>query len=93
MSKQILDKYAIPNKLTKEPYGTVYRVLTGDSEKRYYIQISSEENLPHWESLGDFFETTFEEFIHQDDFLQDCLRIHKYKLLKDFNNVGDLLKE
>lgn len=71
----INDRYAVPNKLVSADFGTISRVFKEDNTEELYIQVSLDPELPRWEKLGDMFEKAFADFLHQDEFVEDCLKL------------------
>lgn len=88
----IVDKYAAPNRLVSAPLATICRVFLDSGDSRLYIQLSPDENMPLWTPLGQFFEDTFEHFVDQEEFIQDCLKIYNYKELQTFLSFSKKLK-
>ena len=86
-------KYAVPTKFMTAPYGTICRVMKDDNELELYIQISPEESIPMWEKLGNLFEKAFEDFLVNDEFVQDCLRLYKVKEISSFSSINKIIKE
>lgn len=93
MAKIILDKYAVPNQFVHEPFGTVYQVFKDDKTPELYIQLSHDINFPRWEPMGAMLEKAFADFIDNDDFVQDCLKLYLYKESQTFLNLSRYIKD
>lgn len=85
--KIALQRYCPPTKLDVAPFGTIYHVMVdSDIPQHLYIQVSEDETAPQWERMGVFLEKVFEEFLNDDTFVDECLRLFKH------NKNAQLLK-
>lgn len=93
MTRKITDKYAAPNAFVSAPQGTICRVFDDSGDTQLYIQLGKEEQIPRWATLGQFFEVAFENFVDNDEFIQDCMKIYQYKELHAFHNIAKKIKQ
>ena len=69
-----LIKYVPPTKMDLAPFGTLYHVfIENGSPHDIYIQLSNDEPLPHWESIGSFLTQVFHKDIADQTFIDTCL--------------------
>ena len=73
MNSNIISKYNPPTKFEQLPFGTLW-LVEGD-EPQYYIQISRDVEKPQWEKMGKFFEIIFKDYITNEIFLEECLKL------------------
>jgi len=67
-------KHTLPNKLTVLPFGTTWVVQGNEKTNLTYVQVSRDEENPHWITMGDFLEIAFASELKNQDFLQKCLK-------------------
>ena len=71
-------RYCPPSKFDNAPYGTIYHVFNEDNlPYSLYIQVSADEDVPHWEAMGDFLAIAFIQSVDDATFIQDCLKLYK----------------
>ncbi len=87
-----LIKYTRPSSYDFAPYLTQW-VLKEDNSKEIYIQLSEEETHPRWKRMGDILELAFEDFIINQEFLSECLRLFKHKEEDPLIKITDIIKE
>ena len=72
-----LERYCAPTSLDIALFGTIAKVIISENEHELYIQLSQDEKM-RWERLGSFFEEVFnEEFISNENFMENCLEMFK----------------
>ena len=79
-------RFSPPGKYDKAPHKTIYRLSKDDSHWEYFIQLSENEDEPHWLPMGYFLEHAFEGFLKDDAFIKECMRLY------DYNNDNPLTK-
>lgn len=79
----ILERFTPPNKLTREPYGTIIKV-SGSDRPAYYVQTSTKLSSPKWKTMQMILCSVFENVLGNEEFIDACLGA----LSKDFNNTS-----
>jgi len=89
----IIKKYFTPTRYSYAPFGTIYKVLKDDDNYEIYIQVSPNENLPRWEKFGIILEKALEEFIDNEEFIKDCLRLYELKEISSFLSITKVISD
>lgn len=74
-----LVRYSHPTRLDIAPYGKIWESIINDDFPVLYIQASTDEHTPNWIRLGDFLERAFVNLLHEESFIQECLKLHQKK--------------
>lgn len=61
----MLKRFGLPSKLDESPQGTKLRVDHGETFD-LYIQISHDEQNPHWEFIGNFTEDSYKLYLQNE---------------------------
>jgi hypothetical protein len=91
-SIEILIKYTHPSAYDFHPYATQW-LLVNDTEKEMFIQLSEDDSHPQWERMGDVLETAFFDFMGNKEFMDECLRLYKYKKEDPLIKITQIIKE
>lgn len=89
----MVTRYTRPSSLDNEVYGIQWRYMCDNNTHETYIQLSEDANKPRWEKIGTLFEIAFEELYERDDFIQECLKLFKYKENGPLKKIVEILKE
>jgi hypothetical protein len=87
-----LIKYTRPSSYDFEPYLTQW-VFNEDTAKEVYIQMSQDEERPHWERAGSVLECAFYDFLPRKEFMEECLRLFKYKQEDPLLKITEIIRE
>ena len=96
----MIEQFTPPNKLTKEPYGTLMKVYTGE-EPIYWVQTSLKTYLPKWKSMNMILCTVFSDILGNDmnvseEFVDCCIdfvkKIRSIQPVKQHTMIGLLAK-
>ena len=68
-------KYCTPTRLDCAPFGTMWKVVTSDTEHEYYVQLSHDANAPHWEKITYLLEKALERYFADDNFIIEMLKL------------------
>lgn len=91
MEKEFVIRYTIPTKLDVAPYGTICKVVLDNNQSDLFIQLGATE--ASWRRVGNFLESVFEDFLHDDGFVEECLRLFNKKASDPFIRIKEILKE
>ena len=88
----MIEQFTPPNKLTKEPYGTLMKVYTGE-EPIYWVQTSLKTYLPKWKSMNMILCTVFSDILGNDmnvseEFVDCCIDFVKNRGDKDLRKIN-----
>lgn len=74
-AKTMIRYTAAPTKYDTAPYSTVCTVHLNDdgTDRRLYIQISKNEQEPHWESVEEVVIRAFKPLFDNPCFIAECL--------------------
>jgi hypothetical protein len=70
-----LVRYSAPTKYDTAEYGKVWQQMLDDGSKAF-IQVSKDEQNPHWVEMGKFLEKVFAHKLYDEDFVLECLNIY-----------------
>jgi len=87
-------RYARPIKFDLAPYGTTWRILDEhDTCVDTYIQVSKKDGKPHWLAINEVLYKAFQEFIHNQDFMHEVLRLYSYNSERPLLTISTLIKQ
>ena len=94
VSETELIRYSKPTKFDHAPFGAVWRYVDeNDVYTETYVQIGNKETIPEWSSIGTVLAKAFQEFIHDDDFMKECLRLYIYNSDRPLLTISNLIKK
>jgi len=89
-----LIRYSRPTKFDQAAFATVWRMLDENDVYVYtYVQVSDKETDPHWECIGELLAKAFQEFIHDDEFMKECIRLYVYNKSRPLLGISNLIKK
>lgn len=91
MEKDITVRYTVPNKLDIAPYGTIYKVMLEDDKGEYYIQLGASDSS--WMRMSNFLEFVFSDYLNDEGFVDECLRLFNRKSTTPLNKIQEIIKD
>ena len=70
----VLERFVNPSKHVLEPYGSIAK-----NGEQYFIQVSKEEGVANWITLGELLVSRFGGSNLTDDFIKECLQSYNSK--------------
>jgi hypothetical protein len=84
-------KLTAPTVLNAAPQNTIWQQLLDDGTYEFYIQLSSDPNMPKWEKIGFVFTKVFQELINNQAFISEIMAVYN-KQESSFTKIIDILK-
>ena len=89
-----LMRYARPTKFDQATFGTLWRILDEvDTYTETYVQVSKKDTESHWMTIQDVLGKAFQEFIHDPEFMHECLRLYSYNSERPLLTISTLIKK
>jgi len=87
-------RYTAPTKYDKAPYGTICLVM-GEHEicVETHIQVSQSDIDPEWKPMSYLLEKAFHDFIHDKEFIKECLMLYAYNTKRPLLSLVELIKK
>lgn len=85
-------RYTRPTGFDFAHYGQQWIFSDDNSRNETYIQTSEDENNPKWERIGGLLEVAFEDLFKNADFINECLRMYKYKSESPLIKITEIIK-
>lgn len=86
--------YSKPTKFDHAPLATVWRMVDEDDVYSHtYIQVGDKETDPHWITIGELLTKAFQEFVHDDEFMKECIRLFIYNNSRPLLSISNLIKK
>jgi phosphopentomutase len=92
MNNVHFDKFVAPTQYDRAIYGATWKCNT-ENKPSFYIQTSKDMNSPHWESMGTFLLRSFEEFLDNQTFLNECLRLYDININSPLHNISKIIEK
>lgn len=67
-------RYTSPSRYSKEPYGTIIKVLNEDNEPTLWIQISKDMEHPEWVSAIDLYVRMHKEVFTNEEWVKQLFK-------------------
>jgi len=87
-----LIKYTRPSSYDFEPYLTQW-IFTEDLHTEIYVQMNEDEQHPQWIRVGSILETAFQGFLQRQEFIDEILRLYRYKQEDPLAKITEIIKE
>jgi len=89
-----LIRYSKPTKFDHAAFATIWRLVDeNDTYIETYVQVSDKEIDPHWEQIGVLLAKAFQEFIHDNEFMRECVRLYCYNASRPLLTISNLIKK
>lgn len=86
----IIDRYSMPTKLDYAAESTICRSKMNDTED-IWIQVSADEEKPHWIRMGSFLEIALKDHLFSCKFISQLMKLHRFHEDNPFQKISEII--